>query len=126
MLSNIFDLIGRILISLVFLLSGVNKIINYDDTFMWMEDYEVAGILLIPTIILEIVAPILIIIGYQVRISAVLLGMFCIATAIIFSSDFSDQMQIVGFLKNLGLAGGFLFLAINGPRKYSIEYKSRR
>ena len=126
MLSNIFDLIGRILISLVFLLSGVNKIINYDDTFMWMEDYEVAGILLIPTIILEIVAPILIIIGYQVRISAVLLGMFCIATAIIFSSDFSDQMQIVGFLKNLGLAGGFLFLAINGSRKYSIEYKFRR
>ena len=126
MLSNIFDLIGRILISLVFLLSGVNKIINYDDTFMWMDDYEVAGILLIPTIILEIVAPILIIIGYQVRISAVLLGMFCIATAIIFSSDFSDQMQIVGFLKNLGLAGGFLFLAINGSRKYSIEHKSRR
>ena len=126
MLSNIFDLIGRILISLVFLLSGVNKIINYDDTFMWMEDYEVAGILLIPTIILEIVAPILIIIGYQVRISSVLLGMFCIATAIIFSSDFSDQMQIVGFLKNLGLAGGFLFLAINGSRKYSIEYKFRR
>ena len=126
MLSNIFDLIGRILISLVFLLSGVNKIINYDDTFMWMEDYEVAGNLLIPTIILEIVAPILIIIGYQVRISAVLLGMFCIATAIIFSSDFSDQMQIVGFLKNLGLAGGFLFLAINGSRKYSIEYKFRR
>ena len=124
MLSNIFDLIGRILISLVFLLSGVNKIINYDDTFMWMEDYEVAGILLIPTIILEIVAPILVIIGYQVRISAVLLGIFCIATAIIFSSDFSDQMQIVGFLKNLGLAGGFLFLAINGSRKYSIEYKS--
>ena len=126
MLSNIFDLIGRILISSVFLLSGINKIINYDDTFMWMEDYEVAGILLIPTIILEIVAPILIIIGYQVRISAVLLGMFCIATAIIFSSNFSDQMQIVGFLKNLGLAGGFLFLAINGSRKYSIEYKSRR
>ena len=126
MLSNIFDLIGRMLISLVFLLSGVNKIINYDDTFMWMEDYGVSGILLIPTIILEIVAPILIIIGYQVRISAVLLGMFCIATAIIFSSDFSDQMQIVGFLKNLGLAGGFLFLAINGSRKYSIEYKSRR
>ena len=126
MLRNIFDLIGRILISLVFLLSGVNKIINYDDTFMWMEDYGVAGILLIPTIILEIVAPILIIIGYQVRISAVLLGIFCIATAIIFSSDFSDQMQIVGFLKNLGLAGGFLFLAINGSRKYSIEYKSRR
>ena len=126
MLSNIFDLIGRILISLVFLLSGVSKIINYDDTFIWMEDYGVAGIFLIPTIILEIVAPILVIIGYQVRISAVLLGMFCIATAIIFSSDFSDQMQIVGFLKNLGLAGGFLFLAINGSRKYSIEYKSRR
>ena len=41
MLSNIFDLIGRILISLVFLLSGVNKIINYDATFIWMEDYGV-------------------------------------------------------------------------------------
>ena len=61
---NILDLIGRILISFVFLLSGFRKILNYEGTVDWMEGFGVPGILLTPTIILEILAPLLIIIGY--------------------------------------------------------------
>ena len=60
---NIFDLIGRILISVIFLFSGFNKITNYEGTILWMEGFGLQGFLLIPAIILEITAPILIIIG---------------------------------------------------------------
>ena len=74
-------------------------------------------------LILEIAAPILIIMGYYVKISSTLLALFCIATAIIFSSNFTDQMQIISFLKNIALAGGCLILAVNGPKKYSLENK---
>ena len=120
---KIFDLIGRIFISGVFLLSGFSKIGNYDGTVGWMESFGLPGFLLIPAIILEIVGPILIIIGYQTRIAAGALSLFCLATAIIFHTDFSDQMQFIAFMKNIALTGGFLFLVVNGARGYCLDKK---
>ena len=122
-MTNILDLIGRVFISGVFLLSGFNKIGNYDGTVGWMESFGLPGFLLIPAIILEILAPILIIIGYQTRIAAGALSLFCLTTAIIFHTDFSDQMQFIAFMKNLALAGGFLFLVVNGARGYCLDKK---
>tara|TARA_B100000427_G_scaffold242923_1_gene205863 strand:- start:126 stop:494 length:369 start_codon:yes stop_codon:yes gene_type:complete len=120
---KIFDLIGRVFISGVFLLSGFSKIGNYDGTVGWMESFGLPGFLLIPAIILEILAPILIIIGYQTRIAAGALSLFCLVTAIIFHTDFSDQMQFIAFMKNLALAGGFLFLVVNGAKGYCLDKK---
>ena len=122
-MTNILDLVGRLFISLVFLLSGINKIGNYEGSVGWMESFGMPGIFLIPAIILEIVAPILIIIGYKVKIAAALLSVFCIVTALIFHTDFSNQMQFVSFMKNIALAGGFLFLVINGTKDFSLERK---
>ena len=122
-MTNILDLIGRIFISLVFLLSGLNKIGNYEGTVGWMESFGMPGIFLIPAIILEVVAPILIIVGYKVRISSALLSLFCVATAVIFHNDFSNQMQFISFMKNIGLAGGFLFLVVNGAKDFSLDKK---
>ena len=124
-MANLFDLIGRIFISLVFLLSGYNKIFNYDNTISWMEGFGIPGFLLWPAIVLEILLPIFIIIGYRTQISAIILAMFCLATALIFHYDFANQMQIVAFLKNFGLAGGFLFIAANGPKEWAIEKKKK-
>ena len=124
-MANFIDLIGRIFISSVFLLSGYNKIFSYENTITWMEGYGVPGFLLWPTIVLEIILPIFIIIGYKTQLSAILLAIFSITTAIIFHLDFSNQMQIIAFLKNLGLAGGFLFIAINGPKDFAVERKKK-
>ena len=118
---KILDLVARIFISGIFLLSGFNKIGNYDGTVGWMESFGLPGFLLIPAIILEILAPIFIIIGYQTRIAAGALSLFCIATAVIFHNDFSDQMQLIAFMKNLALAGGFLFLVVNGAKGYCLD-----
>ena len=122
-MTNILDLVARILISALFLLNGVFKISNYDGTVGWMEGFGIPGILLIPAIILEIVGPILIILGYKAKIAAGLLSLFCIATAVIFHNDFSDQMQLGSFLKNIALAGGFLFIFINGAKDLSLDKK---
>ena len=122
-MTNILDLVARVFISLIFLLSGINKIGNYEGTVGWMESLGMPGIFLIPAIILEISAPILIMVGYKVKISAALLSVFCVATAIIFHSDFSDQMQFISFMKNIGLAGGFLFIVVNGAKDFSLDKK---
>ena len=62
---NIIDLIGRILISALFLLNGIFKISNYEGTIGWMESFGIPGMFIVPAIILEIAGPVLIVIGYK-------------------------------------------------------------
>ena len=113
--------IGRLLISLMFLMSGLNKIGNYSNTSGWMESMGVSSSFLPLVITLEILAAVAIIIGWKTKIAAFLLAGFCIISGIIFHSDFSNQLEIIMFMKNIAIAGGFLFLVINGPGKFSID-----
>jgi len=122
-MSNLLDLISRIFLSLVFLINGYSKITNIDGTIGWMEMYGLPGFFIYPAILLEFIAPILLIIGYQVRLMSVALGLFCLATAIIFLRDFADPMTLTNFLKNVALAGGFFILAINGPKEFSLDHR---
>ena len=120
-MSNLIDLIGRLFISALFLISAYNKILSIDGTMGWMEGFGIPGILLYPAISLEIILPLFIIIGYQARLSAGLLSIFCIATAFIFHYDFADQVQTIAFLKNMGLAGGFLLIVAHGTKNWSVN-----
>ena len=124
---RIIEIIGRIFLSTVFLIAGVNKIFNYEGTTTYMESFGVPDFLYIPAIILEILFPLLIIIGYQTKISALIMAIFSISLAIIFHTDFSNQMQVMSFLKNFAIAGGFIIIFVNGPSRWSIDYllKSR-
>ena len=122
---NFLDFFGRIFISALFLISAYNKILNIDGSISWMEGYGVPGFLLYPTIILEIILPVFVIIGYNARISAGLLSIFCIVTAFLFHFDFSDQGQTISFLKNIGLAGGFLFIVVNGTKEWSVDKEKK-
>ena len=124
-MANFIDLLGRILISALFLISSYNKILSIDGTMSWMGGFGVPGFLLYPTIALEIILPLFVIIGYQARVSAGLLAIFCIATAFLFHFNFVDQMQIIAFLKNLGLAGGFLFIVANGTKDWSVDREKK-
>ena len=121
---NLLDLIARIFISSIFLFSAVSKIITYEATLEWME-LTLPGILLIPAIIIEIVFPIFIILGYRTRLASGMLALFCLATAFIFHFDFSNHTQIIAFLKNLGLTGGLFFLIVNGPKEFILIKKKR-
>jgi len=124
-MSNLIDFLARILISVLFLISAYNKIFNIESSMNWMSGYEVPGILIYPTILLEILLPVMIIIGYKVRIAAGLLSIFCLLTAFIFHFDFADQIQFILFLKNIGIAGGFLFIVVNGTKEWSLDKEKK-
>ena len=124
-MSNLIDFSARILISVLFLISAYNKIFNIESSMNWMSGYGVPGILIYPTILLEILLPVMIIIGYKVRIAAGLLSIFCLLTAFIFHFDFADQIQLILFLKNIGLAGGFLFIVVNGTKEWSLDKEKK-
>ena len=118
---QILEFIGRIFISLIFLIAGVGKIFNYEGTIGYMESFGIPGYLLIPAIIIEILFPLLVIIGYKTKLAAIILALFTISLAIIFHTDFSNQMQLMSFLKNFAIAGGFLIIFARGAGKYSID-----
>ena len=124
-MANVFDLIGRILISALFLISAFNKIFNLDGSMGWMESFGVPGFPIFPAIAIEIILPILVIVGFQARIASGILALFCLATAFLFHFDFSDQSQFVSFLKNVGLAGGFLFIVVNGTKDWAVDKEKK-
>ena len=119
---HIVELVGRIFLSTIFLLAGVGKIFNYESTIEYMESFNVPGYLITPAIIIEILFPILIIIGYRTKLSAIILSLFTILLAIIFHNDFSNQMQLMSFLKNFAIAGGFMIIFVYGSNKISLDH----
>ena len=124
---HIIEVLGRILLSSLFLIEGVRKFSFQEETIMYMEEYGVPEILFFPSLILEILFPILLIIGYKTRISASIMALFTLSVAIIFHTDFQNQMELIMFLKDIAIAGGFLIIAANEPKICSIDYmlKSR-
>ena len=120
---QVIQVLGRIFLSTIFLIEGINKIFNYESTIEYMENFNVPEYLAIPAIIVEILFPLLLIVGYQTKISALVLAIFTLATALIFHTDFTNQMQLISFLKNFAIAGGFLIIFVNGAGKYSIDHK---
>jgi len=119
---HIIEAFGRILLSSLFLVEGVRKFFFQEETIMYMEDYGVPEILFFPSIILEVLFPILIIIGYKTRFSASIMALFTLTVAIIFHTNFENQMELIIFLKDFAIAGGFLIIAANEPKICSIDY----
>ena len=120
---HIVEILGRLLLSAIFLINGIGKIFNYEGTIQYMENFDIPGYLIIPAITVEILFPLLLILGYYTKFSALVLSLFTLALAVIFHTDFSNQMQLMSFLKNIAIAGGFLIIFVYGPGKYSLDHK---
>jgi len=119
---HIVELLARIFLSALFLIEGVGKIFSKKQVVMYMEDYSVPGILFVPAVVLEIIFPLLLIVGYKTKLAALVMSLFTLTVAIIFHTDFSNGMQLVFFLKDLAIAGGFLVVFVYGSNKFSLDH----
>ncbi len=119
--NPVFSLAGRTMIALIFVLSGLSKISAIEGTQGYMEAMGVPGILIYPTILFEVVAGLAIIAGFQTRLVALALAGFTLLLALIFHNQLGDQTQFILFIKNVAIAGGFLFLARYGAGELSID-----
>ena len=118
----IVEFVGRVLLSILFLVEGLGKISIKDDVIMYMEEFSVPGILFMPATILEILFPIFLIVGYKTKWAASIMALFTFAVAIIFHTDFSEGMQMMFFLKDMAIAGGFMIVVAYGPSKISLDH----
>lgn len=111
---------GRILLCLVFLISGIQKIVDVAGTQQYMQAMGVPGILVYPVIALEIFGPLAVILGWKAREAAFLLAGFSILSAFLFHWNLSDQIQTIMLLKNFAIAGGLLMIVAHGPGTLSV------
>ncbi|NEO07193.1 MAG: DoxX family protein [Moorea sp. SIO1F2] len=123
-MKKYIPLLGRICLCAIFIKSGIDKLFNPTYTQQLMESKGVPGILIIPTIIILLGGGLSVLLGYKARWGALALIGFLIPTTLIFHTDFSNQMQEIQFLKNLGLIGGLLMVATFGSGPVSFDNRS--
>ena len=119
---HLVEVIGRIFISVLFLVEAVRKFFNPDMSMMYMSEYGIPEYLFYPSLAVEFFLPLLLIAGYKTKIVASVLGIFVLAVTLIFHTDLSNNMQMIAFLKNFSILGGLLIIISNKPQICSFDY----
>ena len=119
---NFAEALGRVFLSTLFVYESVRKYFYQFETIEYMENFGVPEFLFYPSLIFELIIPILLIIGFKTRIAAASMFIFTLLVSIIFHSDFTNNMQIMAFLKNLSISGGFLIIASYEAKKFTLDY----
>jgi len=114
------DLAGRLLIAAIFVSAGWSKLGGYAGTQAYMESVGVPGALLPLVIALELGGGLAIVLGLLTRLAALGLALFSVASALLFHAS-ADPVQQILFMKNLAMAGGFLFLVAHGAGAWSLD-----
>jgi len=120
-LTSAIEVAGRILLAALFLLAGLSKLGAYSATAAYMASAGIPGALLPAVIATEVLGALAIILGWKTRTVATLLAGFSLLTALTFHTNFGDQTQMIMFLKNVSITGGFLLLIANGAGRYSLD-----
>ena len=114
-------LAGRLLLAAIFLHEAYAKLTAYSAAVTYSEAFGVPGQLLPLAIATELGCGLLIIVGYQTRIAALLLAGFCVATALMFHVKLGNRNELLHFEKDLAIAGGFLVLFAHGAGAWAID-----
>lgn len=122
-LQRIASLIGRVLLSLIFIVSGLSKVADPAGTIGYISSVnapmpEVAyGI----AVFVELVLGFALLVGYQARLAATVIAVFTLMAAFLFHNNFADQIQMIMFMKNITIAGGLLLIVAHGAGGFSVD-----
>lgn len=123
--SAVLILLGRILLSIMFILAGFGKLTAIGGTAAWFGSLGLPAPTIVAVVVglVELLGGLAILVGFQTRIVALVLAVFTLAATAVAHLDFADQMQVLLLQKNLTIAGGFLVLAAVGAGALSIDAK---
>ncbi len=124
-MNGVLDFFGRLLLSGVFFMAGINKIEKYAGTQAYMEQHSVPGALLPAVIAAEILLPVMLLLGWQTRLAALGLALFTLLSGAIFHFEPGNQMQMIMLMKNIAIAGGLFVIVAHGAGPLSIDGRSR-
>lgn len=124
--AGIVLLVGRLLLALIFVHEGITLAWNFDGAVEAMAKLGIGMPLLLATIALQLAAGLSVALGIWARIGAIALGLFCLATALLFHTNFASQNELLHFEKDFAIAGGMFVLAVKGAGSISFDALIRR
>ena len=127
MSNKLLPMIARLLISVIFIKSGINKIQNFEDTSKYMYDAGITlgtDIFLAGAIFLLLAGSLMLITGYKSKMGAFFLVMFLIPTTLVFHRDLADPKEINSLIRNGVFLGGLLMIISFGTGDLSLGKKS--
>lgn len=127
MLSGLFATIGRIMLALIFIVSGAMKLTDIDGTGAYIATAGLPANLALPVALTEVLGGLMIVFGVFTRLTALVFAAFCLLTALMFHRETADPLQAAAALKNIAIAGGFLCLFAYDQKSWSFDaYRARR
>lgn len=125
--ANVAAVLGRVLISAIFVISGLSKLTAVSGTIGYIEaaGLPLAPVALAVAVALEVVGGIALIVGFKTRWVATALALFSVVTAFAFHGNIADQNQFIHFFKNIAIAGGLLQLVAFGGGALSLDARKR-
>lgn len=120
-LKDVALLIGRLLLALIFVHEGYTLLTNFGGGAAYMAKQGISEPLFAAVIALQLGAGLSLAFGVLARLGALGLGLFCVATAFMFHTNFADQNELLHFEKDLGLAGGMFTLMAVGAGAISFD-----
>lgn len=125
-MSLIAAVVGRLLIAIMFLVSGIGKVIDPSQAAQMLESTNLPGNLAVPVGVFEIVAAVLLAIGLMTRLVAFLLAGYVALTIFFFHHDFADPVGLTETLSHLALIGGLLMVIAYGQMRGTFDYMRER
>jgi putative oxidoreductase len=121
--SSYILLISRVLLSAIFVWSGIGKILDPTSTQQYMAAHGMpaTGLLLVAAIAIELGGGLSVLLGYRSRLGAAVLGLFLIPATLIFHTNFAEPTQQIMFMKNLAILGGLLTIYQFGSGQFAIK-----
>jgi len=120
-MTALLAFIGRLMIALLFIISGVNKLVDPVAAQMMLSGVGLPGSFAMPTGVFEVVAGLALVFGVLTRFFAALLAVFCLISAFFFHNNFVDPSQAAMLLKNVAIAGGLLCLCAVNTMRWSYD-----
>lgn len=120
-MSTLLAVVGRVLIALLFIVSGINKFADIAGTEAMLAKANLPASLAVATAVFEVVAGVALVVGVATRFFAIVLAGFCLVTAFFFHNQFMDPSQATNLLKNLAIAGGLLCLSAAQTWRWSYD-----
>jgi len=118
-----FSFLGRVLLSLIFIISGITKVMDPAGTMAYIESAHLPlpQVAYVVALFVELGLGLALLVGFKAQLAAAGIAVFTFVAALMFHSNMADPVQVIMFLKNITIIGGLLVVIAFGPGGYSVD-----
>jgi len=122
-MQNLLMLVGRIMLAAMVFWTGYGRLMSYASIHNYVNDWSVPHAFKPFIILWEVGGGLLLLLGIYTRAAAAALALFCVVSGFVVHLHNGDELQLIDFMKNMALTGGFLYVVATGGGEWTLGKK---